>query len=387
MPTTAIIDGKRRISTLYSEEKWEELKELVREHKVTAVIPYCKHECYLKTSCLGTQYFAHRPGSDCGLYGKEKEEIWLAKGKIVDGLCKAGYIEEGLKGEDTDNEQVRGYISTEAKGEGWNADVLVTDKKNGRKYALQVVYSSKKTYIVDYEEKQNCFKRDGDIKCAWLLRKLPLPSKDDNSFELNDFKRSQATLREDLPMFEVDWDDPKEPKVYGLPLEKFITELFYNHYRLCNNVLLLPEQTIYIDILAYRCWNANCHWPWHLYKLSSDSSHAVDIHGNIHPFSWSGLYPEGIQFSDAVQQELKKFLQSSDGSELRLCDFVMVNKATSPFYSFKCRRCGRLIHGNALNQSLQTVCSIPVRISLPESYRSIPFLHRCYSPNKTFCPK
>ena len=387
MPITAIIDGTRRISIRYNEEEWKELKQLVKSHKVTAVIPYCKHECYLKTSCLGKHYFAHRPGSDCGLWGKEKEEILLAKCKIVDGLYEAGYIEEGLKGGDTDNEQVRGYISTEVPVDGLNADVLVTEKKSGKKYALQVVYSSKKTYITDYEEKQNYFKGHGEIKCAWLLRKLPLPSKDDNSFELNDFNRSQATFRDDLPMFEVDWDDPKEPKVYGLPLEKFITELFNNHYKLCKNVFLLPEQTIYIDILAYRCWNANCQWPWHLYKLSSDSSHVVDIHGNIHKFSWNELYPDGIQFCNAVQHELQNLLQSPEGSGLRLCSFVKVNKATSPYYSFKCDHCGRLIHAYALQQPLETVYKIPVKICLPENFRSIPFLHRCYSPDKTFCPK
>ena len=383
MPITAIIDGTRRISTRYSEEEWEELKILVKKHRVTAVIPDCKHECYLKTSCLGKHYFAHRPGSDCGLWGKEKEEILLAKSKIVDGLYEAGYIEEGLKGGENDNEQVRGYISPEVKGDGWNADVLVTEKKSGKKYALQVVYSSKKTYITDFEEKQECFKQDGDIKCAWLLRKLPLFSKDEKSFDLNDSKRSQVILRDDLPIFEVNWDDLQEPKVYGLPLEKFITELFCNHYRLCNNVLLLPEQTIYIDILAYRCWNCSC--PWDLYKLSFNSSYVVDVHGDEHLFSWSELYPEGIQFADAVQQELHKFLQSPDGSELHLCDFVKVNKTTSPYYSFKCRHCGRLIHGNALNQSLRTVCTIPVRITLPENYSSIPFLHRCYSPSRNFC--
>ena len=385
MPLTAIINGKQRISTLFSEDEWKELQEQVKKQKVTAVLPYCHHECLLRTSHLGTQHFYHRRGSECGLYGKDKEEILLAKEKIITGLAAAGYIEEGLKGELIDNEQVCGYISTEIERDGWNADVLVTEKKNGKKFALQVIYSSKKTYITDYEEKQKCFKQDDDIKCAWLLRKLPLLSKDEDSFDLIDFKRDQAILRDDLPMFEVDWNEPKEPKVYGLPLEKFITELFLHHYRICNNVFLSPEQTIHIDILAYRCWSCGC--PWDLYKLSSDSSYVIDIHGKEHDFNWHELYPAGIQFSNVVQQELQKLLQSPEGNELCLCSFVKVNQATSPFFSFKCNRCGRLIHGNALNQSLRTVCTIPVKISLPENYRSIPFRHRCYSPDKAFCPK
>ena len=139
-----------------------------------------------------------------------------------------------------------------------------------------------------------------------MLRKLPLLSKDEDSFDLIDFKRDQAILRDDLPMFEVDWNEPKEPKVYGLPLEKFITELFLHHYRLCNNVFLSPEQTIHIDILAYRCWSCGC--PWDLYKLSSDSSYVIDIHGKEHGQSCRVMPGHQSLMMDVKQQIIRSFL-------------------------------------------------------------------------------
>jgi hypothetical protein len=120
----------------------------------------CGSPGHLKTSKLGTRFFAHNPGSGaCDSHGRETPEHLLAKTIIVEAALAAGWSAE-----------------PEVPGGGWIADVLAD---NGTaKIAFEVQWS--RQTADDYRKRQDRYNASG-VRGAWFVRhaaSVPSANKD-----------------------------------------------------------------------------------------------------------------------------------------------------------------------------------------------------------------
>ncbi|WP_168626992.1 hypothetical protein [Cryobacterium sp. BB307] len=146
MPLTAFLNGEEILAPFVSESDWVGMK-----GRKPRPLLSCGVEAVVKTSKLGTQFFAH-------LYVPRDDEH---------------------KGESPEHLRVKSAIVTIARELGWNAraevaaadrswiaDVLV--EKGDRRIAFEVQLASQTA--ADYRMRQSRYERDG-LECYWLVRR------------------------------------------------------------------------------------------------------------------------------------------------------------------------------------------------------------------------
>jgi hypothetical protein len=146
---SGVVDGKRVVSSLLTEEQWSALKRDVRAKRLAITMP-CGWPGSAKTSKLGTAYFAHRPGGD-GCTAGETAQHLLAKALIVDAIRAAGWDAE-----------------PEVRGDGWVADVMAT--RNGVRVAFEVQWSNQS--LDEYRQRQQRYRDAGIASIAWFARHI-----------------------------------------------------------------------------------------------------------------------------------------------------------------------------------------------------------------------
>ncbi|BCN66502.1 hypothetical protein RE9431_49570 (plasmid) [Prescottella equi] len=147
MPLLGLVDGARTVSSLLTADEWAALKSEVRRKRCRVELP-CGAVGHVKTSRLGTQYFAHNAGGD-GCSAGERAEHLLAKSIIIAAARGVGWDAE-----------------PEHRGEGWIADVLATRGKQRIVFEVQWSPQSPDEFLT----RQQRYKAEG-IRCAWFARK------------------------------------------------------------------------------------------------------------------------------------------------------------------------------------------------------------------------
>lgn len=140
--------GDTRVeSWVLTAEAWAELK---ASYRTAGLLMTCGQPGVPKTSALGTQFFAHKPGIDCGAHegGPETAEHLRAKAIIAETA-------RALDWEAT--------VEYPADDRSWIADVLV--KKGDQCIALEVQWSPQSN--VDFRRRQTRYKEAG-IDCLWF---------------------------------------------------------------------------------------------------------------------------------------------------------------------------------------------------------------------------
>lgn len=145
--------GEMVLAFNYDAVSWKELTE-ENQRKGTLVMPCCDRPVVLKTSHLGTRFFAHarRDGSACP---SESEEHLLAKDLVAKAVVQAGWRAE-----------------TEAvlKPHGLVADVLAT--KGKKCVAFEIQWSRQKQK--DTERRHAAYEKAG-IRALWLFKQWDYP--------------------------------------------------------------------------------------------------------------------------------------------------------------------------------------------------------------------
>ena len=139
-----------------SEEEWESLRERARKER-NLRMPCCPAHAVLKTSKLGTRFFAHKAKDACD-WKRETEEHLHLKALALAAARKAGWEAQS---------EVTGYTPD---GEKWTADVLAW--KGDEKIAIEIQWSgqtNEKTW-----HRQRRYERSG-VKGIWLLRQPGFP--------------------------------------------------------------------------------------------------------------------------------------------------------------------------------------------------------------------
>lgn len=133
-------------------DEWVALQGDVRAKRRALAMQPCGVPGILKTSRLGTQFFAHKPGhSDCGTQHPGETPLHLtAKAEILLGCADAGWDAAP---------EVR------ADDGPWIADVLATKGEHKLAFEVQVSQQTRDRYA----ERQVRYQRDG-IRCAWYVK-------------------------------------------------------------------------------------------------------------------------------------------------------------------------------------------------------------------------
>ncbi|WP_299222044.1 competence protein CoiA family protein [uncultured Psychrobacter sp.] len=195
---------KKNNQTIYSFQydlkDWIALKE---DKNAAFTMSCCGKQAILKTSKLGTQFFAHKvkPDNSSCSTGGESDEHMDIKRLVMQELARNGWSVEVEK---------RGATPS---GEEWIADIYA--EKGKAKIAIEVQWSPQ-TFI-ETRRRQEKYAQSG-VRCAWLLRSGSV--KDTNAIT-GDY----AYSTKDLPVFSIYRNKRQIDKTY----------MIYNVNELDNN--------------------------------------------------------------------------------------------------------------------------------------------------------
>lgn len=149
-----------------SNESWEVLREENAKNKILKM-PCCGASVVLKTSPLGTRYFAHARKGPCKTAPETAEHL-LAKKIIIEGLSRTAWIAKPEQDGETPN------------GEKWTADVLAS--KEALKVAFEVQWSRQTD---DETSRRQDRYNAAKVRGLWLFRQDNFPfGKDVPAFKI-----------------------------------------------------------------------------------------------------------------------------------------------------------------------------------------------------------
>ena len=151
MPLKCLSDDEALFSFAHSQLQWDELKSKNRLDPHLKM-PCCGAGVVLKTSKLGTRFFAHQRAGDC-IFASETAEHLLAKSVIARAVLAAGWRA---------NSEVSG---TSDNGEEWVADVMAI--RGNARVAIEVQWSEQSHE--ETKRRQQRYARSG-VRGLWLLR-------------------------------------------------------------------------------------------------------------------------------------------------------------------------------------------------------------------------
>lgn len=188
----------------YSLEDWITLK---ADKKSIFKMTCCSNHAILKTSKLGTQFFAHKvkpKNLDCFTGGETAEHIYL-KYLVSKKLFECGWSVEVEK---------RGMSS---KGDVWIADIYA--EKDKFKVAIEVQWSRQS--FIEIKHRQQVYK-DSGVRGAWLLRSGSV--KDRNAIVGDFLHRTKS-----LPVFSIYKNKSSDYyEVYNINTVNFEEGLIFN---------------------------------------------------------------------------------------------------------------------------------------------------------------
>ena len=250
MSFKALRNGEYIYSFQYSLKEWIDLK---ADNVSSFKMGCCSNQAILKTSKLGTQFFAHKAkpkNSNCSTGGESAEHLHV-KYLVMKALDRSDWNVEVEK---------RGFTPD---GEEWVADIYAERRK--AKIAIEVQWSPQ-TYI-ETRRRQEKYAQSG-VRCAWLLRSSSMKARDaivgDYAYSTKDLpvfsiyknkkQDGQAYMVYNVNKLKTDSCDPLEP--IALELEDFIKNLAASKIRFTKKYS--PVKRMYLEIIEQKCWNRRC---------------------------------------------------------------------------------------------------------------------------------
>lgn len=250
MAFNCIKNDKQIYSFVYSLKDWIALKE---DKTSSFNMACCGNQAILKTSKLGTQFFAHKSKpetNDCSNGGETPEHIHI-KYLVSKKLFECGWSVEVEK---------RGVSN---KGEEWIADIYA--EKGKAKIAIEVQWSRQS--FIETKRRQQVYK-DSGIRCAWLLRSGSIKDRDaivgdfmhrtksvpvfsiyknknesDSTYQV--YNICKVALEEELRLDPLDQTE--------LELESFVENLVSGNIQFRPKYS--PTSQLSLDIVRLQCWS------------------------------------------------------------------------------------------------------------------------------------
>ena len=200
MAFICIKNDEKIYSFIYSLKDWIVLKE---DKSSSFNMACCGNQAILKTSKLGTQFFAHKTkpkDSNCSTGGETAEHMHI-KYLVMKELDRNGWVVEVEK------------AGLTPSGEEWIADIYA--EKGKAKIAIEVQWSPQA--FIETKRRQEKYAQSG-VRCAWLLRSGSV--KDTNAIT-GDY----AYSTKDIPVFSIYRNKTQDNQAY----------MIYNVNRLDSN--------------------------------------------------------------------------------------------------------------------------------------------------------
>lgn len=246
MAFACLKDSELTYSFHYSQTEWVVLKAQAREHNL--IMPCCGLPAILKTSALGTQFFAHKGKISMGCSGSDGEsrEHQFAKYLVSKTLHEMGWHVEVEKNGQTD------------AGDTWIADIFA--EKGKARMAVEIQWSPQS--YKETQRRQSLYDRS-NIRCVWLLR-------GSRTKKHNALMGDYAYRRKSLLVFTLSQDHDKYMRVHNsylfdrrlaaftpisLELVDFIKQLFGGYYEFITRDH--GERYLSVEIMQTNCWR--CH--------------------------------------------------------------------------------------------------------------------------------
>jgi hypothetical protein len=331
--------------------------------KVT--LPCCGAEGFLRRNHLGTQHFAHKPGSTaCEMEGETVQHLG-AKAEIV-RACRAS----------------RYNASTEIPGEGWRADVLAWRGKV--RIAFEVQWSFLR--LDECEYRQGRYAQAG-VRGCWFFRKPPPALARDTRARAGPGLRA----RQDLPLFQLiaSADNRFAVELNGQQhtLSAFVRRLLEGGIRYCAQAS--ATQTQAAEIVFYECPCPRCGYRSVVYAV--DTLLRADCGLLV---ATPTADAEALLYDAHVAAGVANYRETAEGRLLRMGDLKLRDGRMSQ----GCARCDRaytpreiLAEFRALQRRGRSEEGDAwlgrVEVALPlRSAISVPVAHWCCPPDgRTFC--
>ena len=139
-----------------SQEQWDALRERARKER-TLRMPCCPARAVLKTSKLGTRFFAHKAKGECSWKPETAAHLQL-KALALTAARQAGWEAQS---------EMSGHT---AEGEKWTADVLAW--KGDDRVAVEIQWSGQTNEETWHRQRR--YERSG-VRGVWLLRQPGFP--------------------------------------------------------------------------------------------------------------------------------------------------------------------------------------------------------------------
>jgi len=228
MPLRAIINQQEVISSLLSDEEWDELKREVKSNGLEVIIAQTKRPGYLRKSKLGLNHFVYQRGQKPDNWKPESpEHLWI-KNEIILGCRDAGW-----------------KATPEFMEDNWIADVLA--EQDDKRIAFEVQWSSQ-TGERTLERQEEYLK--SKVRGCWFFKTPPKEYREPFSEEIKALKG--------LPMFRVIKNEAYEIVVLfnenEYSIRSFVCTLLQGKIKFRRNLTAKPVQTIEVTFYKHSCW-------------------------------------------------------------------------------------------------------------------------------------
>lgn len=351
MPLAALFQNERIESWGMTSVEWAELK---ASYRASGLVMSCGQAGIPKTSSLGTQFFAHAPGSDCQAHegGPESPEHLATKAAVARAAREIGW---------------EAVIEFPAADRSWIADVLVTNGE--RTIAIEAQWSPQSQF--DFERRQTRYQAAG-IECLWLIAGMNV--------------RNASTV----PHYELAGDVehltlsmPSLSGTQASPLGKSIKDILQGAI---TPVAELVATSAAIRTQMSKCWNCD-KWMslWTVLELALESRC-----GEKTALAWHNPWPLWAprRHEQALEAAIRSAIETSDLPAAATLKTKRSEIADQTYIAMNCPSCGYVQGDGRLEWHwLASEYSIPLgsgmRLPFTDLARALP--HVCEDIGRGHC--
>jgi len=212
MPLRALIDGTEYLAPRISARHWAFLRDKVRTHEASLVLPCCRSPGFMRTSRRGSFHFVHKAGSKCPFRHEDSQSLWISTEilRAAAGLDFSG--------------------TTDVDVAGIPLPTLITIPDRSHQLA---VLGYERKYPLSGIPDLHARLLANKVRACWLLLDRNLDEKDLDS-------ASRGPLLGDIPCFLLKNRGIRVqiPGSSTLPIREFLTALLHGsfHYRVAYRV-------------------------------------------------------------------------------------------------------------------------------------------------------